>query len=67
MALIKIFWKTILLVVAGIIAVTGVLTEGIGRFFGKLTEYLDTAVKWLVEKSDLKIGKMEKPGRYESK
>lgn len=67
MALIKIFYRTVLLAIAGVILITGVLTEGIERFFGKITEYLETAGKWLVNKSELKIGKKKKPGKYETK
>ena len=67
MALIKILYKTVLMAIAGVILITGVLTEGVERFFGKLTEYLEMAGKLLVDKSELKIGKKKKPGKYDTK
>lgn len=66
MALIKIFYKTVVMLLSSVVLVIGTLTEGAGRLFGKVTEYLDTAHKWLVNHSELKIAK-KKQGKFETK
>ena len=61
MEIIKILYKTGLLLVCTTLQLFGVLTEGVARLFGKFTEYLEKAHDWLVDRYEFrKIKKVKK-------
>lgn len=57
MAIIKIFYKTGVMLLCSGIQVIGVITEGVKLLSGKITDYLEIAHDWLVDRCDLNIWK----------
>lgn len=62
MSIIKLIWKTIILLVCSLIQVVGVLIEGIAKILFKTSELLEKAHDRVLDCGDLK--KRKKKGKY---